>query len=124
MIGDFVHRSNMVSRLLIAASWAVPASALAQPLEGNPLDGPSNGDGPSRPWPLVKPAMTARRVDVANMTSTTALSLKVFLRSNDKEMSDLIVSNSETDNLMLRERPCRSRGLIPMLPIARPPIPY
>jgi hypothetical protein len=48
----------------------------------------------------VKPAMTARRVDVANMTSTTALSLKVFLRSNDKEMSDLIVSNSETDNLI------------------------
>jgi hypothetical protein len=39
MIGDFVHRSNMVSRLLIAASCAVPASALAQPLEGNPLMG-------------------------------------------------------------------------------------
>jgi cytochrome c2 len=39
MIGDFVHRSNIVSRLLIAASLALPASALAQPLEGNPLTG-------------------------------------------------------------------------------------
>jgi hypothetical protein len=39
MIGDFVHRLNIVSRLLIAASLALPASALGQPLEGNPLTG-------------------------------------------------------------------------------------
>jgi hypothetical protein len=49
-------------------------------------------------------------VDVANMTSTTDLSLKVFLRSNHKEMSNLIISNSETDNLIayilnLRQQP-------------------
>ena len=39
-------------------------------------------------------------VDVANMPSTTALSLKVFLRSNHNEMPNLIIPDSETDDLI------------------------
>lgn len=37
---------------------------------------------------------------VANLPSTTALSLKVFLQSNHKGMPNLIVSKSDTNNLV------------------------
>jgi mono/diheme cytochrome c family protein len=39
-------------------------------------------------------------VDIALMPSTTALSLKVFLRSNHNEMPNLIIPDSETDDLI------------------------
>ena len=39
-------------------------------------------------------------VEIANMTSTTALSLKVFLRSSHKEMPNLIIPDAETDDLI------------------------
>jgi mono/diheme cytochrome c family protein len=38
-----------------------------------------------------------RFVDVANMPSTTALSLKVFLRSSHKNMPDFILGPDEID---------------------------
>jgi len=37
---------------------------------------------------------------IANLPSTTALSLKVFLRSNHKGMPNLIVSEPDSDNLI------------------------
>src|SRR5487761_2064230 len=37
---------------------------------------------------------------IANLPSTTALSLKVFLRSNHKGMPNLIVSESDADKLI------------------------
>jgi mono/diheme cytochrome c family protein len=53
-------------------------------------------------------------VDVANMPSTTALSLKVFLRSNHNEMPNLIIPDSETDDLIayilsLKQPPASNR---------------
>ena len=39
-------------------------------------------------------------VDIANMPSTTALSLMVFLRSNHQAMPNLIISDSDTDDLI------------------------
>ena len=39
-------------------------------------------------------------LDVANMPSTTALSLKVFLRTSHKEMPNLIISETDTDDLI------------------------
>lgn len=38
--------------------------------------------------------------DIANLTSTTALSLKVFLRSNHKQMPNLILSDAEADDVI------------------------
>jgi mono/diheme cytochrome c family protein len=48
-------------------------------------------------------------IDIAKMPSTTALSLKVFLRSNHKRMPNFIMSNSDTNDvvdyiLSLKER--------------------
>ena len=37
---------------------------------------------------------------IANLPSTTALSLKVFLQSNHKGMPNLIVSESDSNNLI------------------------
>jgi cytochrome c len=40
-------------------------------------------------------------IDIANMPSTTALSLKVFLRSNHKRrMPNFIMSNADTDDVV------------------------
>jgi hypothetical protein len=53
-------------------------------------------------------------VDVANMPSTTALSLKVFLRSSHNAMPNLIIPDAETDDLIayilnLRQPPAPDR---------------
>lgn len=37
---------------------------------------------------------------VADMTSTTELSLKVFLRSNHKNMPNLILTEAESDDII------------------------
>ena len=92
------------SRLLIVASLVLPVVALAQPLAGDPASGRKTatalcgtchqvigGEGRDSP---------ASFVDIANMTSTTALSLKVFLRSSHKEMPNLIIDSSDTDDLI------------------------
>jgi mono/diheme cytochrome c family protein len=119
MIGEFVHRSNIVSRLLIAVSLAVPASALAQPLEGNPLIGRQTAMALCAPCHLIgetrKDVGAPSFVDVANMRSTTALSLRVFLRSNHNGMPNLMISDAETSDLIayilaLKEPPA-SKGL-------------
>ena len=92
------------SRLLIVASLVLPVVAPAQPLAGDPASGRKTatalcgtchqvigGEGRDSP---------ASFVDIANMTSTTALSLKVFLRSSHKEMPNLIIDSSDTDDLI------------------------
>lgn len=38
--------------------------------------------------------------DIANLPSTTAISLKVFLRSNHRRMPNLILSNAEADDVI------------------------
>jgi hypothetical protein len=42
----------------------------------------------------------ARFDDIANLASTTALSLKVLLRSNHKQMPNLILSDAEADDVI------------------------
>ena len=97
-------RAVGASRFLIVASLVVPVSALAQPLAGDPSSGRQLATticgschqvigGKGRDGP-------ASFVDIANVTSTTALSLLVFLRSNHKEMPNLIISKSDTDDLV------------------------
>jgi len=50
-----------------------------------------------QPAPLQN---TPSFIDIAKMPSTTALSLKVFLRSNHKRMPNFILSNSDTDDVV------------------------
>lgn len=49
--------------------------------------------------PLPRPGIASFSA-IANLPSTTALSLKVFLRSNHKDMPNLIISESDSDSLV------------------------
>ena len=90
--------------LLIAAFLAVPVLALGQPLAGDPLKGRQTATAICAPCHQTdgrSPDGAAPSfLDVANMTSTTALSLRVFLRTSHKEMPNLIISETDTDDLI------------------------
>jgi mono/diheme cytochrome c family protein len=94
----------MVRLALIILMLTVPAvSATEQSAGGNPLIGRQTATTLCAPCHQI--GETHRDgppsfVDIANMPSTTALSLKVFLRSNHQRMPNLIIPDSETDDLI------------------------
>jgi mono/diheme cytochrome c family protein len=93
----------MARLVLIYLMLTLPLAATAQPLQGNPLIGRQTATILCLPCHQID--KTNRNgppsfVDIANLPSTTALSLKVFLRSNHKEMPNLIIPDSETNDLI------------------------
>jgi mono/diheme cytochrome c family protein len=90
--------------LLMLTVPAVSATAqTAQSAGGNPLMGRQTAATLCVPCHQI--GETRRDgapsfVDIANMPSTTALSLKVFLRSSHREMPNLIIPDSQTDDLI------------------------
>jgi mono/diheme cytochrome c family protein len=100
---ELVNRAWVLSCLLIATLSAVPVSALAQQPEGNPLTGRQTADALCAPCHQVGGTRNdgpPSFLDVANMSSTTALSLRAFLRSNHREMPNLMVSETDTNDLI------------------------
>ena len=99
-----IYRACILPRLVIALSLMVPVPALGQPLAGNPLIGRQTAKALCaschRTDETLHDGAATSFVDVANMPSTTALSLKVFLRTSHKEMPNLIISDSDTDDLI------------------------
>jgi mono/diheme cytochrome c family protein len=91
--------------LVIAGALAIPAEALAQPDNRHSLGRQVAlelcsschrvTEGQLRPG-----GGAASFFAIANLPSTTALSLKVFLRSNHKGMPNLIVSEPDSDALI------------------------
>ena len=91
--------------LFIAVALAVPVEALAQPDKRHSLGRQVAMELCSSCHRVTEGQPRARQnvasfFAIANLPSTTALSLKVFLRSNHKGMPDLIVSESDSDNLI------------------------
>jgi mono/diheme cytochrome c family protein len=102
-----LERAVGASGLFVVAALALPVAALGQPLAGDPSSGRqmatkicaschqvvggSGSSGLSGPPSFV---------DIANMPSTTALSLRVFLRSSHRNMPNLIISDGDTDDLI------------------------
>ena len=90
---------------LFTIALAVPVEALAQadnsrsPGRQIAIELCSSCHRVAGEQPLPQPGI-ASFSEIANLPSTTALSLKVFLRSNHKGMPNLIVSNSDSDNLV------------------------
>ena len=91
--------------LFIAAAIAVPVEALAQPDTRHSLGRQialelcSSCHRITEGQPFLRqniPSFFA----IANLPSTTPLSLKVFLRSDHKGMPNLIVSESDSDHLI------------------------
>lgn len=101
------RRAIGASGILVVAALAAPVSALGQSLAGNPSSGRQMATticatchevigGKSGKTGLGPPSFA----DIANMPSTTALSLKVFLRSSHKDMPNLIISEPDTDDVI------------------------
>ena len=91
--------------LFIATAFGVPAQALAQPDNRHSLGRQVAIELCSSCHRVTSgPRLSGRNVAtffaIANLPSTTALSLKVFLRSNHKGMPNLIVSESDSDELI------------------------
>ncbi|MGO8908165.1 MAG: c-type cytochrome [Bradyrhizobium sp.] len=88
---------------LLILMLMVPVSATAQSAGGNPLIGRQTAAALCVPCHQIgetRQGGPPSFVDVANMPSTTGLSLKVFLRSNHNEMPNLIIPDAETDDLI------------------------
>ena len=102
--GALTSLNPNVPTLLIVALLIAPVSALGQPLAGNPLKGRQTATAICAPCHQTdgkRPDGVAPSfLDVANMTSTTALSLRVFLRTSHNEMPNLIISEADTDDLI------------------------
>ncbi|MEP6838829.1 MAG: cytochrome c [Bradyrhizobium sp.] len=100
-VRNLIERS--ASAFLIVIPFVMSAPVLAQ-TDGDPSLGKQTatticsschqiGGGTRRDGP---PSFT----DIANLPSTTALSLRVFLRSSHNQMPNLIIRESDTDDLI------------------------
>jgi len=105
----------MISAFLgAAASSALQFPVLAQPLKGDATSGRKIVNSQCSSCHRVLPMLFPDRGEtspidkdgppslqsVADMTSTTALSLKVFFRSNHKNMPNLILSDAQADDII------------------------
>jgi mono/diheme cytochrome c family protein len=105
----------MISAFLgAAATTALQFPVLAQPLRGDAASGRQIANSQCSSCHRVLPILFPGRGEtsmidkdgppnfqsVADMTSTTELSLKVFLRSNHKNMPNLILTEAEADDII------------------------
>lgn len=89
-----------------SAILAAQSPLLAQPDAGDPASGLRLATGLCSPCHRVLPMILADRSDppsfqsIADLPSTTGISLFVFLHSNHRNMPDFIVSNTESNDLI------------------------
>ena len=99
-------RWMMFSCVATAALSAAQFAALAQPLEGNPLRGRQIATALCSSCHRVLPMTLSDEGDppsfqsIADLPSTTELSLKMFLRSNHRNMPNLILSEADSDDVI------------------------
>ena len=97
-------RHTLILSLFIVA-LAVPVEALAQSSNNHSLGRQVAMELCSSCHRVVEEQPLPRQniasfFAIANLPSTTALSLKVFLQSNHKRMPNLIISESDSSNLI------------------------
>jgi mono/diheme cytochrome c family protein len=79
---------------------------LAQPIEGNPLSGQQIATKQCSSCHRVLPMILSDKADppsfqsIADLPSTTGISLNVFLHSNHRNMPDFIISSTESNDLI------------------------
>lgn len=92
----------VVAVAMLAAQFPV----LAQPLDGNPASGRQIATQLCSSCHRVLPMILPDKADppsfqsIADLPSTTGLSLNVFLHSNHRNMPDFIVSSAESNDLI------------------------
>jgi cytochrome c2 len=101
-----------MNRIKLACTIAAATFAAQCPLLAQPLDSDSIASGRQVATTLcatcheISPTAYPTTVvgpkfdDIANLASTTALSLNVFLRSNHNRMPNLILSSTDTDDVI------------------------
>jgi mono/diheme cytochrome c family protein len=110
-LGNAIQRLTMHRVLSLGTTAAVTLVAqlqiLAQPLEtGNVSSGHQIASTICGNCHEISPTMSPRTAvgpkfeDIANLPSTTALSLRAFLLSNHKRMPNFIISKADTDDVV------------------------
>ena len=100
-------RHTTILRVLFVAALAVPIEALAQPLEGNLSSGRQLAVEICSGCHQVDTDMSSKGAyppsfeDIAKLPSTTALSLRAFLRSNHITMPNLLIFAPDIDDLIV-----------------------
>ena len=109
------HRMRWMTFALVgAAAISAVFPVRAQPLRGDPASGRQIATAQCSSCHHVLPMLFSDRGEilpidkdgppsfqsVADMTSTTALSLNVFLRSNHKNMPNIMLSEAEADDII------------------------
>jgi len=97
----------MILPYFVAATvLAAQSQVLAQPIEGNPLSGQQIATKRCSSCHRVLPMTLSDKADppsfqsIADLRSTTGISLNVFLHSNHRNMPDFVVSSAESDDLI------------------------
>ena len=99
---------------LVAATsiFALPVAAPAQPVDGNPASGRQIATTQCSSCHRVLPILLSDRgvpadkdsppsfQSIADLPSTTGISLNVFLHSNHKNMPDLILSKPDANDVI------------------------
>jgi mono/diheme cytochrome c family protein len=92
---------------VLSGTQSPAVAQLAQPLEGGSISsGRQIATTICSSCHEVMPTASGRTAvapdfeDIANLPSTTALSLKVFLRSNHSNMPNFIISSADTDDVI------------------------
>src|SRR5476649_1388274 len=90
----------------LVAATLVQFPALAQPLDGDPASGRQLATKLCSSCHRVLPMTLPDKADppsfqsIADLPSTTGLSLNVFLHSNHRNMPDFIISSAESNDLI------------------------
>jgi len=100
---ETVTRAMIVLTVLLGMTLAM-APARAQDSGGNATSGRALAKAWCAECHRVEPnapgASVADFTEVANLPSTTALSLKVFLQSSHKDMPNLVLKPTEADDII------------------------
>jgi mono/diheme cytochrome c family protein len=91
---------------VVAATLAAQSPVLAQPADGDPASGRKLATTLCSSCHRVLPMTLSDKADppsfqsIADLPSTTGISLNVFLHSNHNDMPDFILSNAESNDLI------------------------
>jgi mono/diheme cytochrome c family protein len=99
-------RWMMLPYFVAAATLITQFPVLAQPVDGNPLSGQQIATKLCSSCHRVLPMILSDKADppsfqsIADLPSTTGISLNVFLHSNHRNMPDFMVSSAVSNDLI------------------------
>jgi mono/diheme cytochrome c family protein len=102
----FKMRRMILPCFIVSAILAQQSPVLAQPADGDPASGRQLATTLCSSCHRVLPMTLSDKADppsfqsIADLPSTTGISLNVFLHSNHRNMPDFVVSSAESNDLI------------------------